>query len=261
MGLLLPQRQAQAEAILTVDKWFDVANSRSRYDARLERCGYGASTKAKAAQDAALQKMETLVRVTRKSTLRDPCGKKILLPFQYGVLRNIASLRGLYADLRETVPGLEYLLTSNLNQDCSENAFSQLRGMAGQNQRPNAVETRSRLRILLMAPSPLVAASCRGRAVQLETHEEFLTTETSLDNMTNNAFEGLDFPVSATRCIELRRVGNFNDLYDHKQERESLSNNHSLFRNRKNVPHGKGMCCTLTPVSKTAFCSMNNGTV
>ena len=47
-----------------------------------------------------------------------------------------------------------------------------------------------------MAPSPLVAANSSGRGVRLEADEAFLTTE-SVDNLTNNAFKGLDFQASA----------------------------------------------------------------
>ncbi|KAF0289256.1 Transposable element P transposase [Amphibalanus amphitrite] len=202
MEMLLPRRQLQSEAILTVDKWFDTMNSRTRFDPRLERCGYGASPEAAAAQEAALRNMERLIRNTRKATPGHPGGRRSLLPFQRGILRSTASLRGLFADLRESTPELNYIMTSHVNQDCLENVFSQLRGMGGQNQHPDAVETRSRLRILLMAPSPLVAVSSRARAVQLEADEAFLTTETSLENLTNLAFRGLDFQVEDQALVD-----------------------------------------------------------
>ena len=51
-----------------------------------------------------------------------------------------------------------------------------------------------------MAPSPLVAASSRGLAVQPEDDGAFLTTEASLENLTNNAFEGLDIQVGSLIC-------------------------------------------------------------
>ena len=196
MALLLPRRQLQSEAILIVDKWFDVMNSRTRFDPRLERCGYGASPEASVAQEAALQDMERLAKTVRKATPGHPGGRGSLLPFQRGILRTSASLRGLLADLRELTPELQFVITSRLNQDCLENVFSQLREQpGGQNQHPDAVETRSRLRILLMSPSPLVAMDSRSRAVQLEADEAFLTIETSLENLTNLAFRDLDFQV------------------------------------------------------------------
>ena len=102
-------------------------------------------------------------------------------------------------------------MTCRVNQDCLENTFSQLRGMGGQNQCPDAVEARYRLRIMLMAPSPLVAARSRGRAVQLECDSEsgaapaeFMTTEV----LTNEAFEGLDIQASS-HIYQFFKVINF----------------------------------------------------
>ena len=202
MGLLLPRRQGQSETILTVDKWFDALNSRIPFDARIERCGFGVSSEAMTAQEAALRNMERLIKGTRKATLRHPGGRACLLPFQRGMLRTIESPRGLYADLKASMANFKYLMKTHLNQDCLENVFSQLRGMGGQNQHPDAVEARARLRILLMAPSPLVAANSSGRAVRLEAEEAFLTTE-SIDNLTNSAFKGLDFQAGANFYTEM----------------------------------------------------------
>ena len=96
MGLLLPRRQTQSKAILTIDKWY-VADSNRPFKYRLERCAYGASTEAITAQQAALRDMESLIKVARKSTLKQPNGRTSLLPFQHGILRGIRSLRGLHA--------------------------------------------------------------------------------------------------------------------------------------------------------------------
>ncbi|KAF0288468.1 Transposable element P transposase [Amphibalanus amphitrite] len=112
-----------------------------------------------------------------------------------GILRTTASLRGLYSDLLRTTPELKYIFTSHLNQDCVENCFSQLRSMGGANNAPNAVEIRSRLKVLLMAPSPMVAVRTDGRAVlQLESDTGFVSTGRVLkqpDNLSNQALEGL----------------------------------------------------------------------
>ncbi|KAF0296190.1 hypothetical protein FJT64_006338 [Amphibalanus amphitrite] len=80
------------------------------------------------------------------------------------------------------------------------------------------METRSRLRVLPMAPSSLVAVSSRAPAVQLEADEAFLSTEASLENRTNLAFRGLDFQTtvprhstssrSTTSSLGCRLVGN-----------------------------------------------------
>ena len=66
-------------------------------------------------------------------------------------------------------------MTAHLNEDCVENCFAQLRSLCGSNTSPDAVEAHSRLRILLMAPSTLVAASS-GRPVEVEASIEFIST-------------------------------------------------------------------------------------
>lgn len=81
---------------------------------------------------------------------------------------------------------------------------------------PNAAEARVRLRILLLAPSPLVAADCRGRAVELEETSEFLTTERTdpaMENLSNVAFQGLDIRVSYLKNVHARTHTNTHTLY------------------------------------------------
>ena len=166
-------KPAVARAVRIIDRWFDVLNSRCCSDPKLERQGYGSSDAAKAAQDSALRDMEHLIANARKPGARrlpGPASAVALLPFQRGILRSTASVRGLYEDLTTAYPGqLRFILTSRLNQDCLENAFSQLRGMGGQNTNPDAVEVRQRLRAMLMAPSALRAISCPERAVEVES--------------------------------------------------------------------------------------------
>ena len=198
MASCLPRRAVQARAVKVVDAWFDVLNSRSPYDPKKERCGYGLNAEVKAQQDEALAAMDDLVRKARKVTPKQPLGRASLLPCQHGVLRTNASLRGLHTDLKAACPGLEYIMTSHLNQDCVENAFSQLRGMCGPNTTPDAVEARVRLRIMLMAPSPLAAVQSRSLPVQVEGDADFLSTcaqPLTPDNVTNAAFEGLNVEV------------------------------------------------------------------
>ncbi|KAF0309795.1 Transposable element P transposase [Amphibalanus amphitrite] len=212
MAKYVPIRSRQADAIRTIDAWFDVMNSRSPIDAKQERCAYGLNKDVKAIQDAALTKMEKLIGAARKSTPKHPGGVSAMLPFQVGALRSTASLRGLHSELSDRVPKFRYVMSARLNQDCLENTFSQLRGMCGQNVTPDAVEARSRLRIMLMAPSPLVATSSSGRAVRLEPDTAFVSTGQRLepDNLTNEALEGLQIqiqrPAELTAAVEEDQV-------------------------------------------------------
>ena len=191
-----PARPRSSGWSAIVDAWFDTLNSRCPYDAKLERCGYGVSATVKAAQDDALNKMDKMIRQFRKVSSKQPLGRTSLLPLQHGILRSSASLRGLYADFQAVCPDLEYLMTSHLNQDCLENLFSQLRGMCGANTTPDAVEARARLRILLIARSPLQAAS-KGRAVELEEDSNFISTGQELPHgyLSSSIGEGLDVQV------------------------------------------------------------------
>ena len=206
MTKCLPHYRRQADAIRAFDAWFDVMNSRSPHDVKQERCAYGLNQEVKSAQDAALMEMEKLIGAARKVTPKHPDGRSTRLPFQRGILRSIASLRGLYTDLASSMPDFRYLMTSRLNKDCLENTFSQLRGMCGQNATPDAVEVRSRLRIMLMAPSPLVATKSSGRAVLLEPDSAFMSTGHRLkmpDNLSNEALEGLHTQVIHVLSLSL----------------------------------------------------------
>ena len=90
----------------------------------------------------------------------------------------------------------------NQEQDCLENCFSQLRGLCGSNTHPDAVEARARLRILLMAPSTLVAANS-GRSVELEANTSSVSTGQRLTKdgyIGQSALDGLDVQVSEI-CI------------------------------------------------------------
>lgn len=70
---------------------------------------------------------------------------KSLIPFQKGILLTNKSLNELqqYVYIKYNV---EYILTSRLNQDVVENFFSYIRGMGGQNDHPNPLDFKYRLK-------------------------------------------------------------------------------------------------------------------
>ena len=76
--------------------------------------------------------------------------KKTLLPFQNGLLLSITALKGLYEYLKDH-HAVKYLLTAQLNQDCLENFFTQLRGLGHHYDHPSPVEAKNRFRLLLLA--------------------------------------------------------------------------------------------------------------
>ena len=65
-------------------------------------------------------------------------------PFQSGIIVSIKSIKALYNELKEE--GIEYLLTTRVNQDCIENFFCCVRAMGGSNSHPSPVEAISRIR-------------------------------------------------------------------------------------------------------------------
>ena len=111
---LLPDRKPEAEVILSIDRFFDVMNSRLKHDGKTLRCGYGVHL---VDQQKALDDMESIAINSRVGS------RKTLLPFQRGILMSIRALPGLYSNLKDEF-SIRYLLTSLLNQDCSESFFT-----------------------------------------------------------------------------------------------------------------------------------------
>ena len=171
--LFLPQFSAEAAAIEKLDKLFDVLNSSSAFDVKVERRGFGATPEAEAVQRQGLDEGAELIRgavkVTSERSAAQPppkrrrTGPPRKLPFQQGFLRNIQSVIGVLEDARKY--GLKYVLTSHLNQDLVENLFSQIRAMCGAESNPTAVGAQMRLRMLLILAQPLMAASSRSPAI------------------------------------------------------------------------------------------------
>ena len=84
--------------------------------------------------------------------MRSGAKKTRNLPFQKGILISSKSLLALFDDLREK-RGLEFLLTSHLNQDCLENFFSRVRALGGTNTHPTTVQFIHRLKHLIVGKS------------------------------------------------------------------------------------------------------------
>ena len=138
MTLFLPEFEAEAVAIATIDKLFDVLNGSSAYDVKPERRGFGVTPEVEEVQREVLKKGAELIRNATKVDSRTDTESRVrkrrqtkrprkLLPFQNGFLRNIASLLGLLEDVRRC--GLTFVMTAHVNQDLLENLFSQLRAM------------------------------------------------------------------------------------------------------------------------------------
>ncbi len=132
----------QAEAIRTVNDWFDVMNSNKAHDPKKLSCALGMNYED---QVQALDRMQRLVETMKNCTVSSQ------LPFQSGILISIKSVKALFEEMKSF--GLNFLFTTHVNQDCLETLFSQLRASKGSNQHPSPLECLQRLRILMFGKS------------------------------------------------------------------------------------------------------------
>ena len=134
----------QSKAVLTVDRWFDTMNSRTPHSAVPHRCGFGVKLNM---QMEALDDMQKLVENMRFSK-KESCTTK--LPFQQGILVSIRSTKEIYHDMMQLLPDISFIMTCRLNSDISENKFSQIRGIGGDQSHPGPVTAINRMRSLVI---------------------------------------------------------------------------------------------------------------
>lgn len=83
---------------------------------------------------------------TKKGNLR-----KVLLPFQKGMMMACRALPMLLEDFQNEFPGKNVdMITSRMTQDVVERLFGLLRTLFGSNQRPDSVEAARRLKSLIL---------------------------------------------------------------------------------------------------------------
>lgn len=130
-----------ADLFHTVNNWFDVMNSKKKYDSNDLKCAYGIHLDQ---QNEALDKMSNLMKNLRVGS------HKTMLPFQKGVILSINSLKQLLPYLKEKYRTerfpITYVFTNRINQDVLENFFSFIRGMGSAHSKPSALQFRYRLR-------------------------------------------------------------------------------------------------------------------
>lgn len=130
-----------ADFIKIVNDWFDVFNSKvPEIDSRNRIKAFGLAVEE---QNDIINKMNDNILQLRAS------GKKVLLPFQKGILLSNKSLVGLYDYLKDNY-NFRYILTDRLNQDIIEHFFSSIRSKGGLHDHPTAVEFKYRLRSYLL---------------------------------------------------------------------------------------------------------------
>jgi hypothetical protein len=158
-----------------MDRFFDIWNTplvdRSLSETRPQKLKFG---KNMAAQMSILKDTGEMVRAMRKLGDKDPnkvLPRQALLYFQQGILRNIAALPLLHADMKLKFPGEDVdIPTVQLNQDLLESFFSVIRSYGGTNTSPNALEFKFRLRKYLAQKNPDLILQGKGNVLADETN-------------------------------------------------------------------------------------------
>jgi hypothetical protein len=105
-----------ADLVQTVDSWFSVMNSYTKYSSLDMKCGYGTKLEM---QNEILDRMYELFSSLRCRIFSKQSNEfkphTSYIPFQKGILISVNSLKGLYENLK-TKYNLEYILTHRLNQ-------------------------------------------------------------------------------------------------------------------------------------------------
>ncbi|VEN43569.1 unnamed protein product [Callosobruchus maculatus] len=128
--------QDVSELCQLFNDWFDLLNSRNKYSGCIEKNAFGTNLEAQ---------QDLLNRVTNQVSSMIVGNHKSMIQFQKGILLTNKSMAELYTYVHLTY-GVEYILTSRLNQDVLENFFSYIRGIGGANDHPSPLEFRYRLR-------------------------------------------------------------------------------------------------------------------
>jgi len=155
-----------ANFIELVNNWFDLANVSHTNDKHSPYTApYGLLIDE---QDALLDNVYDIFLKMRCN------GKKSLQIFQKALLMNINGTKHLLKILQQN--GLEYLLTSKVNQDALENLYSQIRSRGGLNDHPSPLNALYRLRMIILGKNPGVVSNHANTTDK--NKEEFMVAST-----------------------------------------------------------------------------------
>ena len=142
-------------------------DSRTKYHWKPVKCGLGVNEEV---QLAILEEME---QITKNMFFINPSGKLGQKQFQSGIIVSIQSTRQLYTELKQE--GVDYFLTSRINQDALENTFSTIRYMGGSNSHPTAKMMCDRIRMLCVSKN--VNIIIRNPSVEYQESNQFMSAE------------------------------------------------------------------------------------
>ena len=129
-------------------------------------------------QIQALLSMQDLVSKMYFKTSKGNLGKK---QFQSGISVSIKATLDLFYELK--AEGIQYLLTSRINQDGLENLFSTIRLMGGNDSHPSARDFANRMRNLCLTKN--ISLVVNNPSVELSDTDEFISS-VLFDSATDN---------------------------------------------------------------------------
>ena len=173
-SFLLADREDLAYFVSTVNNWFDVMDSRSKFH-RYSQNKSGLGVHWEKQEKSLTEMFELTSQMVIGPTKKMKNERKEMVAFQKGILCSIQAVRSLWEELRKE--GFSYLLTHKLNQDIIENLFSAIRGMGGADTNPDPVTFCNRIRILKIQedydPIKLLIAGTKT-SVELSPVDEIL---------------------------------------------------------------------------------------
>lgn len=161
-NLLDKDWKSTSNFILLADAWFDLFNSRVKFDQKPSRNAYGTDLEK---QNMVLSKMIETIKSM------EVCSKKKKFQFQKGILISCNALPRLYEMLKEKY-GVSYLMTNRLSQDGLEHFFGCLRKMGGLCDHPHPVQVKQRLRVHVLGKQESLDFTSK------ENHGKFLSEAT-----------------------------------------------------------------------------------
>ena len=178
--------------ISVVDKWFDILNSRVRHDSlKPWKSGYGLVSD----QDTVLTHM---IEYTKSMRIGK---RKMLLPFQKGIIMSTIAVQKLFLRLRSNV-GAEYLLTHRLNQDCLENFFSRVRSTGRSNTNPSPIQALNRIRLLIVGYQDSEVVGANSTEISdTDKNEDAVLSAKILKPLTSYASTQMDNITTNNACI------------------------------------------------------------
>ena len=141
-GLIKAENWPQCAKLLKIfNDWFDVMNTRRPEPDRWERMkAYGL------ALNTQLEILDNMIAMITEMRVQ---GKKVLAPFQTGILISSKSVKLWFNDLEKRY-NVKYILTYRLNQDVLENFFSAIRAAGHLHDHPLPTEFACRMRLYIL---------------------------------------------------------------------------------------------------------------